>query len=78
MPLPRLLPVKDLRNHGDSPHDERHDYIAMAEDVEAFIAEERLEQPTLIGHSMLVALRAKPVLFSDILILLGARRSPWL
>jgi hypothetical protein len=26
----------------------------MAEDVEAFIAEKRLERPTLIGHSMFV------------------------
>lgn len=45
---------QDLRNHGDSPHDTRHDYTAMAEDVEAFIAENRLDQPVLIGHSMLV------------------------
>lgn len=43
---------KDLRNHGDSPHDPRHDYTAMAEDVGAFIEEHKLEQPTLIGHSM--------------------------
>ncbi|KAF3760226.1 alpha/beta-hydrolase [Cryphonectria parasitica EP155] len=43
---------KDLRNHGDSPHDARHDYTAMAEDVSAFIEEHKLDQPTLIGHSM--------------------------
>jgi len=49
---------QDLRNHGDSPHDGRHDYTAMAEDVEAFIADQRLTQPTLIGHSMLVAVIA--------------------
>lgn len=44
--------AQDLRNHGDSPHDPRHDYTAMAEDVSAFIEEHKLEQPTLIGHSM--------------------------
>lgn len=46
------ISVQDLRNHGDSPHDARHDYTAMAEDVSAFIKEHKLEQPTLIGHSM--------------------------
>lgn len=44
--------MQDLRNHGESPHDPRHDYMAMGEDVNAFIEEHGLEQPTLIGHSM--------------------------
>ncbi|KAI9833053.1 MAG: hypothetical protein M1819_003886 [Sarea resinae] len=62
----------DLRNHGDSPHDARHDYSAMADDIEGFIAEHKLETPTLIGHSMgaktamVVALR-KPDLVSSII-----------
>lgn len=43
---------KDLRNHGDSPHDPRHDYTAMAEDVGAFLGEHGIEEPTIIGHSM--------------------------
>jgi pimeloyl-ACP methyl ester carboxylesterase len=42
----------DLRNHGDSPHSAVHDYTSMAVDVEQFISSQRLEKPTLIGHSM--------------------------
>ncbi|EAQ86551.1 hypothetical protein CHGG_07804 [Chaetomium globosum CBS 148.51] len=42
----------DLRNHGDSPHDPRHDYPAMAADVADFIRQHGLKEPTLIGHSM--------------------------
>jgi pimeloyl-ACP methyl ester carboxylesterase len=30
----------------------RHDYMAMAADVAAFIREHKLTKPTLIGHSM--------------------------
>lgn len=44
--------VKDLRNHGESPHDPRHDYDAMTEDILAFIDHHGLKEPTLIGHSM--------------------------
>lgn len=58
---PRRKPSKcaktikqDLRNHGGSPHDARHDYITMAEDVSAFICEHDLKETTLIGHSMYV------------------------
>ncbi|KAL3425634.1 alpha beta fold family [Phlyctema vagabunda] len=43
---------QDLRNHGDAPHNPRHDYRIMAEDVAAFIAEHKLQNTTLIGHSM--------------------------
>ncbi|KAB5575886.1 Alpha/Beta hydrolase protein [Coniochaeta sp. 2T2.1] len=50
--LGRHVFALDLRNHGDSPHAPRHDYIAMAEDVAAFIREHDLKKPTLIGHSM--------------------------
>lgn len=42
----------DLRNHGDSPHNARHDYPAMAADVERFVREHGLEKPVLVGHSM--------------------------
>ncbi|KAK4987468.1 hypothetical protein LTR66_003934 [Elasticomyces elasticus] len=62
------LDIQDLRNHGDSPHDPRHDYTVLAEDVEGFIDEHKLENSTLIGHSMgaktamVVALRQrKPI-----------------
>ena len=43
---------QDLRNHGASPHHPRHDYTALAEDIEGFLAEHGLRNPTLIGHSM--------------------------
>ena len=42
----------DLRNHGASPWDERMDYPAMAEDVAAFLAAQRLARAAFIGHSM--------------------------
>ncbi|KAI9757857.1 MAG: 28S ribosomal protein S10, mitochondrial [Chaenotheca gracillima] len=63
---------KDLRNHGDSPHDPRHDYTAMAEDVETFIHDHGLKESTLIGHSMgaktamTVALRSPSLISSFI------------
>lgn len=41
-----------MRNHGDSSHNPRHDYTSLAEDVELFIQHLRLENATLIGHSM--------------------------
>ncbi|UPK96766.1 hypothetical protein LCI18_007701 [Fusarium solani-melongenae] len=50
--LGRYVYALDLRNHGESPQHIRHDYLALAEDVVDFIHEERLSQPTLIGHSM--------------------------
>lgn len=42
----------DLRNHGDSPHINRHDYPSMAADIERFLETHNLEKPILIGHSM--------------------------
>lgn len=42
----------DLRNHGRSFHSARHDYAAMAEDVERFAAARGLAPVTLLGHSM--------------------------
>ncbi|PSS02421.1 Alpha/Beta hydrolase protein [Coniella lustricola] len=50
--LGRSIYALDLRNHGESPHAPRHDYSAMAEDVDAFIKEHSIDQPTLVGHSM--------------------------
>ncbi|KAI5209004.1 alpha/beta-hydrolase [Aureobasidium subglaciale] len=63
--LNRPVYAIDLRNHGESPHDPRHDYTALAEDVEGFLQEHKIERPALIGHSMgaktvmAVALRGK-------------------
>ncbi|KAI9716294.1 MAG: hypothetical protein M1828_000390 [Chrysothrix sp. TS-e1954] len=50
--LQRPVYAIDCRNHGDSPHDPRHDYSALATDVEEFLAHHRLADVTLIGHSM--------------------------
>ncbi|KAL1303916.1 hypothetical protein AAFC00_000370 [Neodothiora populina] len=63
--LNRSVYAIDLRNHGESPHDPRHDYTALAEDVEHFIQDHEIKNSALIGHSMgaktamVVALRAK-------------------
>jgi esterase len=42
----------DLRNHGQSPHDNTFDYPAMANDLLLFIQEHQLVNPIVIGHSM--------------------------
>jgi pimeloyl-ACP methyl ester carboxylesterase len=42
----------DLRNHGQSPHSEDFDYPAMAEDLNEFVASNRLQNTVIIGHSM--------------------------
>jgi esterase len=42
----------DQRNHGDSPHDEVHNYEAMASDLKEFIDSNNIENPHIIGHSM--------------------------
>lgn len=42
----------DLRNHGQSPHDEAFDYNVMVEDVVDFINSKQLTDAVVIGHSM--------------------------
>jgi pimeloyl-ACP methyl ester carboxylesterase len=42
----------DQRNHGQSPHDDRFDYKVMVDDLEKFIADHKLKDPIIIGHSM--------------------------
>lgn len=70
--LSRPIYAVDLRNHGESPHDPRHDYLALAEDMEDFIEHHKLSGSTLIGHSMgaktvmAVALR-RPELVRDLI-----------
>jgi|AntRauTorckE6833_2_1112554.scaffolds.fasta_scaffold00301_13 pimeloyl-ACP methyl ester carboxylesterase len=44
--------ILDLRNHGQSPHSNTFNYIAMMEDLQEFIEDHQLENPILIGHSM--------------------------
>lgn len=42
----------DLRNHGHSPHGDKHNYKLMSEDVASFIEQEQLKRPIVFGHSM--------------------------
>ncbi|WP_087021696.1 alpha/beta fold hydrolase [Thaumasiovibrio subtropicus] len=42
----------DLRNHGQSPKSDRHDYNMMAEDLVTLIEHLCLDQFDVIGHSM--------------------------
>ncbi|CEJ56658.1 Putative Alpha/beta fold family hydrolase [Penicillium brasilianum] len=42
----------DLRNHGQSFHAPEHNYSVMAEDVQEFIEQQKLDKCVLIGHSM--------------------------
>lgn len=42
----------DLRNHGQSPHDETFDYPSMVDDLVAFFDDQRLSDVVLMGHSM--------------------------
>jgi pimeloyl-ACP methyl ester carboxylesterase len=48
----RRVLVPDLRNHGDSPWDERMDYPAMAGDIAALLDAQGVERAHLVGHSM--------------------------
>jgi len=45
-----ILP--DLRNHGQSPHDETMSYPAMAADLESLILRQGMEGAFILGHSM--------------------------
>lgn len=46
-----ILP--DLRNHGNSPHDSKHNYNVMAEDIRELTERLALSQkPFIAGHSM--------------------------
>jgi len=42
----------DQRNHGDSPHDERHDYEAMMQDLKEFMHGQGIDKAIIMGHSM--------------------------
>jgi esterase len=44
--------VVDQRNHGQSPHNDTHDYAALSDDLHEFISEHNIEKPIIIGHSM--------------------------
>ncbi len=42
----------DQRNHGQSGHSDAWDYTAMVADLAAFIQENKIENPVVMGHSM--------------------------
>lgn len=42
----------DLRNHGQSPHNELHNYEVLSEDVAFFIDQHHIDKAHIIGHSM--------------------------
>lgn len=42
----------DQRNHGKSPHHDRHDYEVMADDLKEFMDSHHLDKVILAGHSM--------------------------
>ncbi|MCW7466975.1 alpha/beta fold hydrolase [Leptospira levettii] len=42
----------DQRNHGDSPHSDEHSIPLMANDLETFLHDLKIQNPILLGHSM--------------------------
>jgi esterase len=42
----------DQRNHGQSPHSDDFNYRLLAEDLEEFLVQHKIESPIVIGHSM--------------------------
>ena len=42
----------DQRNHGQSPHDDIHDYPSMRDDLIEFMDQQDIPKAILIGHSM--------------------------
>lgn len=44
--------LPDLRNHGNSPHSDTHDYKSMRDDLYEFVTELKLNKIFLAGHSM--------------------------
>ena len=42
----------DMRNHGQSPHDDVFDYPSMASDILEFLETNHIADPVIIGHSM--------------------------
>ncbi len=44
--------ILDQRNHGQSPHSDVFNYLAMTDDLYDFIEENEIVNPILLGHSM--------------------------
>ncbi len=58
IPIAKHLSVKfkvyllDLRNHGQSPHSEIHDYKSISDDINEFVDFKKIPNAIFIGHSM--------------------------
>jgi len=44
--------LPDMRNHGQSPHSNVHDYDSMSDDLYELVSELRIKKFFLVGHSM--------------------------
>lgn len=44
--------IPDQRNHGQSPHSNTFNYLALTDDLMEFIDDNAIEDPILLGHSM--------------------------
>jgi len=44
--------LPDMRNHGQSPHSDDHNYKLMSSDIEEFMSDHKITKATFIGHSM--------------------------
>lgn len=44
--------IPDQRNHGQSPHSNTFNYLALTDDLIEFIDDNEIEDPILLGHSM--------------------------
>ncbi len=42
----------DQRNHGRSPHSDKHSYDLLRDDLREFISNNHIRKPVLMGHSM--------------------------
>jgi len=42
----------DLRNHGNSPHSDKHNYYLMRDDLFEFMEEKEISKASILGHSM--------------------------
>lgn len=44
--------IVDQRNHGQSPHSDNFNYLALTDDLFDFIDDHEIEDPIILGHSM--------------------------
>lgn len=44
--------LPDMRNHGLSPHEDLHTFDSMAEDINQFLDDRKIDDAIFVGHSM--------------------------